>query len=388
MGASWEAEISAAIDNDVTLGELLTRDTIVVDDTLASFLGLTPPGSQQEVSGEGNYGGLLRHPSVLVAHSKTEILAPILRGKVVRERMLCQPIPAPPANAASQQEELLEDENETDPRLLSDARLNAETCSGCHQLMDPIGFGFANADLVGRARDTDENGETISSAGSVSGTSAANGDFTGVAELQAQLADSSDVAGCWQSMWLEFGTGVNDAELACAVDPSAQTNELRPRAGLTSSTRTPHFVIRRGEEGALDGLVADALPLVFNGEIVGPDTIPDPGLDPDPDPDPAPNPTGPVPVIPDVFPDSVTVTAFQNLPADDWGTGYCVRFTFDVSEQFGDWTMPLDVEGMINTSWNVSRDGDSGTVNFSGEGFTANLAPGLYEDVLGYCADR
>ncbi len=384
MERAFAEEMVAAAVAGTTMAELLTRDEVFVDGALAAHYGLSgAPAGTALVDGEGRYGGLLRHGAVLVAHSHTAVLAPIRRGKLVRERLLCQPLPMPPANAAAMQEELTPGGGD-DPRAGSNARLEAESCKGCHEQMDPIGHGFAAYDLVGRFdAGADASGGEVLRAGDATGT------FDSVKTLADQLAASREVGQCMQEVWLSYGAGGLDPALACGVDDELTPDALTPWALLLGVVDLPHFTARIGPTGAEDGPATEALPLMLDGDLVGPGTEPEPTPEPEPAPEPAPEP-GPdevVPEIPDVFPDGVTVTAYRNLPQDDWGTGYCMRFRFELDVPLGDWSMPLEVIGTITTSWNVARDGDSGTVTFSGEGFTANLGPGVYDDVLGYCAD-
>ena len=47
----------------------------------------------------------------------------------------------------------LTDEKPLNNRQRLQAHLSNPTCSGCHRLVDPIGFGFENFDAIGRFRD-------------------------------------------------------------------------------------------------------------------------------------------------------------------------------------------------------------------------------------------
>src|SRR5690606_26349670 len=62
------------------------------------------------------------------------------------------------------------------------------SCKGCHELMDPLGFGFENFDTLGRFRAT-ESGQTIDASGSII-DSDVDGTFVGVRELADKLAAS------------------------------------------------------------------------------------------------------------------------------------------------------------------------------------------------------
>jgi len=389
MRQGLEQEVLLALRGDTSLQVLLTRNEVYVDDNLATFYGVAAPAGGGFANTDGTYGGLLRNGAVLVGHSHTDIVAPILRGKLVRERLLCQEIPAPPANAAAMQEELVDDGDNGDAFDASNARLEETTCKSCHLLMDPIGHTFARYDAMGGRRPEASDamwpvdGEVIEG-GDASGT------VVGVDGLAAQLADSQTVGTCFQQLWLEFGAGAHDAELRCGVQEQSVPGDLNLRDGLLHLTRVEHLVRRRGgadELDELDGPVAESLTLQLNGEQIGePVAEPDPTPEPDASPDPSPEPGG-LPSIPDVFDDGVTVTVFQN-DGEDWGTGYCVHFRFELDAPLTDWSLPLDIDGTIFNAWNCQRDADSGRVTFTGDTNTSSLGAGVHPDVFGFCANR
>jgi len=41
------------------------------------------------------------------------------------------------------------------------------SCSACHNLMDPIGFGLENFDWMGRWRDKEANGQPVDASGTM-----------------------------------------------------------------------------------------------------------------------------------------------------------------------------------------------------------------------------
>jgi hypothetical protein len=53
-------------------------------------------------------------------------------------------------------------------------------CFGCHQTIDPIGFGLENFDVLGRWRDRDDTGSLVDSKGELPGEIT----FSGPAELK------------------------------------------------------------------------------------------------------------------------------------------------------------------------------------------------------------
>jgi len=76
-------------------------------------------------------------------------------------------------------------------------------CSGCHRLMDPIGFGFENYDAIGRYR-TMDNGAAVDASGEIVQTREIDGKFIGIAELGQKLSASAEVQECTARQWFRF----------------------------------------------------------------------------------------------------------------------------------------------------------------------------------------
>src|SRR5262249_12217938 len=113
--------------------------------------------------------GLLSQMSFLAANSHDGRSSPTLRGKALRELILCQAIPDPPANVNFA---LVNDtKNETLKTVrdrLTVHRSNAG-CASCHRRIDPIGLSLENFDGVGAYR-THENDVLIDPSGELDGT--------------------------------------------------------------------------------------------------------------------------------------------------------------------------------------------------------------------------
>jgi hypothetical protein len=110
------------------------------------------------------------------------------RGKFVRERLLCAPPPPPPPNVAVNPPVV-------NPRLSTRQRFEEHTahpaCVGCHELMDPIGFGFEEFDATGVFREVD-GGLAVDASGELIDTDV-DGSFVGVRELSQRLLESQQV---------------------------------------------------------------------------------------------------------------------------------------------------------------------------------------------------
>lgn len=176
---------------DGSFDVLLTADHTWVNPTLAAFYGYPAPASgdweRTAYPADQPRAGLFGQGGFLASYAHVALTSPTLRGKFVRERLLCQAINPPPNNV-----------NTTFP-LNPDAKTMRDKltlhavpgCKECHQLTDPIGLGFENFDAVGQYR-ASENGETIDASGELD----AAGHFADGAELAALVAAQSGFADC------------------------------------------------------------------------------------------------------------------------------------------------------------------------------------------------
>jgi hypothetical protein len=182
------------------LSALFTSTTVFYNADLGPYYGLTGSDAFQSVQKtDGTAAGILTLPAVLAVQAKPNESSPIYRGRFVREALLCQQLPSPPPNIPSPPEVTpgvstreRSAQHEVDP-----------TCSGCHQLLDPIGFGFESYDTLGRYR-VEDAGRPVDASGNVVATRDMNGPFNGVAELADKLAASSEVEECVTRQWFRY----------------------------------------------------------------------------------------------------------------------------------------------------------------------------------------
>ncbi len=120
-----------------------------------------------EFDPDGPRAGLMSHLSMMTLYAHTGRSSATLRGKFVREVLLCQDIPSPPANV-----DFSIVENTTGELRTARDRLEAhvvnDACAGCHDLMDPIGLAFESFDAIGAFREQ-ENGAPIDTSGELDG---------------------------------------------------------------------------------------------------------------------------------------------------------------------------------------------------------------------------
>ncbi len=95
-------------------------------------------------------GGMLSLAAWLTVSSDAEHSSPIKRGRWLSDRLLCEPVPPPPAGLAI--EPLPQDEELTTREKLELHRSDP-TCASCHRLLDVLGMGLERFDGIGRVRD-------------------------------------------------------------------------------------------------------------------------------------------------------------------------------------------------------------------------------------------
>jgi hypothetical protein len=138
--------------------DLFRSNETYVDASLAQHYGLAAPpaGTSQWVSyGTTGRKGLLSHGAVLSNGAHYGDTSPTLRGKFIQSRLFCTDIPKP--DPATLPPGVILDKPPTSSTTNCKVERYAAhremgLCAGCHQLMDPIGFGLENYDGSGRFR--------------------------------------------------------------------------------------------------------------------------------------------------------------------------------------------------------------------------------------------
>ena len=128
--------------------------------------------------------------------------SPTLRGRAIRENLLCQKVPDPPGDVDFSDFESAEAQKKAARERLILHSTNA-ACAGCHKITDPIGLALENLDGVGQFR-TIENGATIDASGDLDGTQ-----FTDAAGLGAALRNNPATTACVVQRLASYALGRN-----------------------------------------------------------------------------------------------------------------------------------------------------------------------------------
>jgi len=211
LGAAMRQETLALIDDvaftvDGDFRDILDAPYTFVNGPLAALYGLIADPDQLgenwtrlDLPAETKRGGILGQAAFLAAYAHVSSTSPTLRGKFVRELLMCQGMPAPPPDVVT---ELPTGEAYKTMRERLAQHMTDPACSGCHKLMDPIGLGLENFDGVGVFR-TIENGVVLDTSETIDEL----GEFDGARQLGALLRGSDQVTRCFVRNLFRHATG-------------------------------------------------------------------------------------------------------------------------------------------------------------------------------------
>jgi len=216
LPAAMRAEIEQLIarvvfDRNTDLREIFdTRSTFVNADLarVYNLPGVRGPGMVEVTLPDNSpRAGVLTTAGFLALYSHASVTSPTLRGRFVRQSLLCQEIEPPPAGLITELPEV--DPNappQTLRQRLETLHLAVQPCSGCHSRMDPLGFGFEAFDAIGAYRTTD-NGLPVDASGSFDGQA-----FRNARELASRVKASPAVSSCLVKMAYRYASGHRETD--------------------------------------------------------------------------------------------------------------------------------------------------------------------------------
>lgn len=236
-----------------SFAELFTPTFTVLNRELAAFYGLPAPANDYDkvAVGDSGRGGVLGFGAVLASHAHQNESSPIKRGLYVRDRLLCQVLPRPPANLNTNPPGL-------DPTLTTRVRFARHTadpaCHNCHQYIDGVGFGLEGFDGVGQQRSM-ENGMPVDTSGEIMGIEQLTPDtpqaFHGPRELATILRDSNAAKACLTLQYFRFGRGYEERDSdACSLSvlkSRFEASNLSVRELLATLPLLKSFTVRSAE---------------------------------------------------------------------------------------------------------------------------------------------
>jgi hypothetical protein len=239
------------VKEDRNVVDLLAADYTFLNERLAKHYGIPNVyGShfrRVTLSPESLRGGLLGQGSILTVTSYGNRTSPVLRGKWVLENILGTPPPQPPPNVPPLQDNSPVGKALTMRERMSQHRASA-ACSGCHQLMDPIGLSLENFDATGRWRNRSEGDVAIDP----SGTLPSGAVFDGASGLKRALLERPEMfvtTATEKLLTYALGRGIDyfDAPAVRSILHEARNNDYRFSSLILGVVKSTPFQMRRSQ---------------------------------------------------------------------------------------------------------------------------------------------
>ncbi len=238
-------------EGDGKLETILTAPVTFANATLARMVYANTPVTGTDFQkidlNPAQRAGLLTQPSLMSLLSEPNQTHPVFRGKFVRERLLCNVIPDPPAPPPGVEIKPPEVRPGVSTRQRWEEHASNPCAAACHALMEPIGFGFEHYDQVGRWR-TRDAGFEVDSRGTITQTDDLNGTFDGVPDLARRLGGSKQVRQCVSTFWFRLAfdrpEGDEDRCSVALLNQSFETGHSM-RELVVALSQTDAFMYRR-----------------------------------------------------------------------------------------------------------------------------------------------
>jgi hypothetical protein len=218
-----------------------SRDTFISPSLAAIYkLPTTPGWVEYEFPKDSPRIGLVTQIGFLAAHSHPGRSSPTLRGKALREILLCQTVPRPPANVDFSALDNPDPNIKTQRERVA-LHLKNPVCAGCHKIMDPTGLALENFDGAGQYR-TREKGALIDASGTLDGHP-----FKDVEGLAQTLHDHPALPACLVKRVYAYAVGSPSGSVDPAtleqLDKQFASSGYRLRALLRSVVTDPSFTM-------------------------------------------------------------------------------------------------------------------------------------------------
>jgi hypothetical protein len=238
--------------NDRSVLDLLSGDSLFVNETLAKHYGLTdvkgPEWRKRAGARTLGRGGVLTLASVLTKQAGASRTSPILRGNWVVQTLLGEKLPRPPANVPQLVE--AEDTSKLPVRQLVEQHVKNPACAGCHVRIDPFGFALEAYDPIGRRRLKDLGNRPLDTHAKLrDGTT-----FDGLDGLRDYLLKErkDDFLRTFNRKLLGYALGRSitlvDQPLLDEMMQSLKANDYRVSAAILPIIQSPQFRQIRGRD--------------------------------------------------------------------------------------------------------------------------------------------
>jgi hypothetical protein len=210
-------------DNAGGLKDLLTAPYTYADATVAAVYGTAKPAMDGKLMLDPTQrSGILTSASMLAKTAAPSQAATVIhRGLLVRERLLCQIPPPPPATVVPDPLQIqMAGPDATAKENYEQFKMAKPGCDVCHQNFQPLGLAFESYDALGKFRTAyPMTGKPIITAGELTGAGDASGTYTNVVDMATKIAGSQISQYCFAQQYaaFAFGRAVNIDQEACTI---------------------------------------------------------------------------------------------------------------------------------------------------------------------------
>jgi len=246
------------VRDDRSVVDLLTANYTFLNERLAKHYGIPNVYGNQfrrVTLTDPARRGLLGQGSVLTVSSYANRTSPVLRGKWILTNILGTPPPPPPPNVPAFNEMA----SGTVRERMVQHRSNP-ACSGCHSVMDPVGFAMENFDAVGHWR-TRDSGAPVDATGALPDGTKVDG---AASMITALAAHPEQFVRTMTAMMLTYALGRGleyyDMPVVRTVAREAGKNNYRFSEVVLGIVKSPPFQMKVKSPEPANALAAVAEP--------------------------------------------------------------------------------------------------------------------------------
>lgn len=205
----WEI---ITLEEDESALNLFSTTKVVANAELAQLYGLDASGldsntfKEFDLPEDSTRRGILSKSGFLSQFANQKEGSPTLRGKFMREVIMCTIVRPPPAGVVLDLVDPPADMPMTKRQRLAQHN-QSPACANCHGSMDPMGLPFENFDAIGKYRTTDR-GLPIDASGEFEGVAVADS-----VQLGQVMSESDLVANCLLRKYYSYAMGHEEREV-------------------------------------------------------------------------------------------------------------------------------------------------------------------------------
>ncbi len=210
-------------DNGGSLKDLLTAPYTYADATVAAIYGTAKPAADGKLMLDPTKrAGILTSVAMLSKTSAPSQAATVIhRGLLVRERLLCQIPPPPPADVVPDPAQIqMAGPDATARENYAQFTMAKPGCNACHQAFQPLGLAFESYDAMGKFRTAyPTTNKPIDTTGELTNAGDASGTYASVVDMAAKLGGSQISQYCFTQQFASFafGRALNVDQEACMI---------------------------------------------------------------------------------------------------------------------------------------------------------------------------